>query len=245
MVRTTSDLQFLTPIRHITVRYGDLTDRGSLLAAFRDAEVVFHVAALASDWGDWDVFRQVNVEGVRNVMECALASGVRRVVHVSSVSVYGFPGTTNLPEDAGFSARPEEPYITTKQDGERVAVGVDLQAPDDLHDVSLHEDDVAEALFLAATGRATGVFNVRGSGMATFREIGRLLHKKVLRLPYRVLRPLASLARVLRLSPVGGKTVAFISNPIITDTSRFARTFGFRPRFDTVAAVPEFDRRMH
>jgi dihydroflavonol-4-reductase len=113
VVRTTSDLQFLTPIRRVTVRHGDLTDRDSLLGAFRDVEVVFHVAALASDWGDWDVFRRVNVDGVRNVMECALASGVRRVVHVSSVSVYGFPGRTNVPEDAGFISRPEDPYITT------------------------------------------------------------------------------------------------------------------------------------
>ena len=122
MVRTTSDLQFLTPIPRVTVRHGDLTDRDSLLAAFRDVDVVFHVAALASDWGAWGVFRQVNVEGVRNVMECALASGVRRVVHVSSVSVYGFPGRTSLPEDAGFISRPEDPYITTKQEGERIAL---------------------------------------------------------------------------------------------------------------------------
>jgi len=121
VVRTTSDQQFLAPIRPLAVRYGDLGDRASLQAAFRDTEVVFHVAALASDWGDWKVFRQVNVDGVRNVMECALACGVRRVVHVSSVSVYGFPGGTSIPEDADFVSRPEDPYVTTKQDGERVA----------------------------------------------------------------------------------------------------------------------------
>jgi UDP-glucose 4-epimerase len=109
----------------------------------------------------------------------------------------------------------------------------------------IYEDDIAEALFLAATGQATGVFNVGGSGMATFREIGGLLHKKVVRLPYKMLHVLASLAKVLRLSPVGGKTVAFIRNPIIADTRRFAQTFGFRPRFDTVGAVLEFDRRMN
>jgi UDP-glucose 4-epimerase len=109
----------------------------------------------------------------------------------------------------------------------------------------IYEDDVAEALFLAATGRATGVFNVGGSGMATFREIGLLLHKKVVRVPYGVLRRLASFARALRLSPVGGRTVTFIRNPIVTDTRRFARTFGFRPRFDTIGAVLEFDRLMH
>ena len=108
----------------------------------------------------------------------------------------------------------------------------------------IYEDDVAEALFLAATGRATGVFNLAGQGMATFREIGRLLHKKVVRLPYRLLRRLATVAKRLRLSPVGGKTVAFIRNPIIADTRRFAQAFGFRPRFDTIGAVLEFDRRL-
>ena len=122
IVRATSDLQFLSPIRQVTVKIGDLGDRPGLLSAFHDAEIVFHVAALASDWGEWSAFRQVNVEGVRNVMDCAVASGVRRVVHVSSVSVYGFPGRTNIPEDAEFVSRPADPYITTKQEGERIAL---------------------------------------------------------------------------------------------------------------------------
>jgi len=109
----------------------------------------------------------------------------------------------------------------------------------------IYEDDAAEAIFLAATGRPTGVFNVAGGGMATFREIGQMLDKKVVRIPYRILQPLASLARPLGLSPVGGRTVKFIRNPVIVDARRFNETFAFTPKFDTVGAVEEYHRRMN
>jgi len=123
LVRMTSDLRFLEPVPQVALHVGDLADRASLMAAFRNAQVVFHVAAYVSDWGDWTLFRRTNVEGVRNVMECAIASGVRRVVHFSSVSVYGFPGRRDIPESTALIPRPEDPYVTTKREGEQAALG--------------------------------------------------------------------------------------------------------------------------
>lgn len=123
LVREDSDLSFIAGLTDLEVMTGDITDPGSLDAAMKDIDIVYHVAALTSDWGPWESFRRINVEGVRNVMEAARASAVRRVVHISSVSVYGFPGRTDIPEDAAFVPRPGDPYITTKVEGERLALG--------------------------------------------------------------------------------------------------------------------------
>ncbi len=68
---------------------GDVLDPSSLEGAFAEAEFVIHLAAKISIAGDPDgSVRRVNVDGVRNVAEAALAAGVRRLVHCSSLHAY-------------------------------------------------------------------------------------------------------------------------------------------------------------
>ncbi len=121
LVRPTSNIEFIENIHGIEIIQGDITEKADLENAFSGSDVVFHTAAYASDWGPWETFRKVNVEGTRNVMEAALSCGVRRVVHTSSVSVYGFPGGTEIKEDHPFVDR-HDPYCTTKAEGEDVAL---------------------------------------------------------------------------------------------------------------------------
>ena len=54
--------------------------------AFRDAKVVYHCAgyvSIAAD--DWPRLEVVNVEGTQNVVDACRASGVRCLVHFSSI----------------------------------------------------------------------------------------------------------------------------------------------------------------
>lgn len=68
---------------------GDVRDAASLRAAFAGAEVVYHLAAVISITGDPSgEVRAVNVDGARNAAEAALAAGVRRLVHCSSVHAF-------------------------------------------------------------------------------------------------------------------------------------------------------------
>jgi dihydroflavonol-4-reductase len=70
---------------------GDVTDLASLLAAMKDIELVFNVAAVSSYWRNKPAWiYKVNVDGARNVFEAAARSGVRRVVHTSSAAAVGF-----------------------------------------------------------------------------------------------------------------------------------------------------------
>lgn len=122
LVRPTGDLSFLAGQERVSVVSGDIGDPARLAAAMRGVAIVYHVAGYSSDWGTWQDFTAANVEGVRHVMAAAGRAGVRRVVHLSSVSVYGFPGGVDIVESTPFTPRPQDRYITTKAEGERLAL---------------------------------------------------------------------------------------------------------------------------
>lgn len=117
LVRTTSDLAFIRRL-DVELRTGDVTDRDSLARAADGVEVIVHAAGLSSDWGPYERFFRVNVEGTRCVAETARSAGVRRLVHISTTALHGFSGfrdadeTCPMPE-TGF------PYCETKKIAER------------------------------------------------------------------------------------------------------------------------------
>jgi len=68
---------------------GDLTDAASLATACRGVGTVYHAAARVGDWGPWDDFVRVSIDGTRELIDAAAAAKVQRFVHVSSISAYG------------------------------------------------------------------------------------------------------------------------------------------------------------
>lgn len=52
------------------------------------ADYVIHAAALSTVWGKWSDFYTANVEGTQNVIDFCKRNGVKKLVHVSSPSVY-------------------------------------------------------------------------------------------------------------------------------------------------------------
>lgn len=64
---------------------GDLSDRDSLAALVRGADAVVHVAGVVNA-PDAKAFETGNVTGTLNMVDVAAAEGVRRFVHVSSLS---------------------------------------------------------------------------------------------------------------------------------------------------------------
>jgi nucleoside-diphosphate-sugar epimerase len=68
---------------------GDLTDAASVQAAMAGCQIVYHCAAWVGESGDPNQAWAVNVAGTRNVVDAAVAAGVRRFVHLSSCAVYG------------------------------------------------------------------------------------------------------------------------------------------------------------
>ncbi|BAP88383.1 putative UDP-glucose 4-epimerase (Galactowaldenase) (UDP-galactose 4-epimerase) CapE-like [Burkholderiales bacterium GJ-E10] len=100
---------------------GDLADLPALRAAVQGAATVFHCAADVATWDRMANYRAANVEGVRNLFRAIeIAGAMPRVVHLSSVDVYGFPASpadeTCAAEGGAFD------YGRTKAQGERIVV---------------------------------------------------------------------------------------------------------------------------
>jgi dihydroflavonol-4-reductase len=70
---------------------GDITQPDSLAGALKGVEVVFHTAAKLGIPRDPDLMYAVTVAGTRNVLIAAKTSGVRRVIHTSTVAALGVP----------------------------------------------------------------------------------------------------------------------------------------------------------
>lgn len=68
-------------------------------ALFAGVTHVFHLAAVAIDWGPDELFERVNVQGTRHVLQAALAAGVAHVVHMSSLAVHPYTGHPRGSED--------------------------------------------------------------------------------------------------------------------------------------------------
>lgn len=80
---------------------GDVTDPGSVLAACRGVEAVFHCAGVVGHSpAELPLMESVNVEGTRHVVAAVLAEGVRRLVHVSSVVAVGARRTPGLLDES-------------------------------------------------------------------------------------------------------------------------------------------------
>jgi nucleoside-diphosphate-sugar epimerase len=103
----------------IEVRDVPIEDRSQLAAAMGGTDVVFHLAAAQHEANVPDeYFHRINVEGTRNLMDAAAATGVGRVVHGSTIGVYAWrPGHT-VHENSPLT--PDNIYGVTKLEGEQV-----------------------------------------------------------------------------------------------------------------------------
>jgi nucleoside-diphosphate-sugar epimerase len=88
------------PRRGVEMRRADLAEPDRLAHGFAGADAVVSNAALYSLRNhNWNDHQRTNIEGTRNVLQAVGEAGVRRVVHVSSVSIYGLLARGRITED--------------------------------------------------------------------------------------------------------------------------------------------------
>jgi 2-alkyl-3-oxoalkanoate reductase len=90
LVRPSTDLAWLKA-QNVEFVNGDLSDKASLHKACKGIQTVYHAAARVGDWGPWEDFVKITIDGTRNLAEAASAAGCDRFVHISSISAYGHP----------------------------------------------------------------------------------------------------------------------------------------------------------
>ncbi len=111
---------WLRALPGVEIVQGDITDISSLKSAVPGCERVYHLAARTGPWGAEAVYHAVNVQGTENVIMAAMEAGVQRIVHTSSITVYGHHPRGLVTEDNPYHAE-DNPYSRTKIEGEQLA----------------------------------------------------------------------------------------------------------------------------
>src|SRR5262245_19098377 len=107
LVRPTSDVGFLQQLG-VELVHGDLNSPDAVRSVVAGSDVVYHCAAGVGYWGSWNQFRADIVDATCNVAAACRDAGVLRLLHVSSVLVYGFRPripAEGLSEDEPLGAR--------------------------------------------------------------------------------------------------------------------------------------------
>ncbi len=141
----------------------DIGDREALGSALDETDLVVHTAAQVHEWGSMEDFVRVNVTGTANVLDAAKDAGAERVVHISSVVVYGYESRSEQDEGA-FRRTHGIPYIDTKSASDRLACrrGAIVIRPGDVYGPAsvpwtLRPVEMARAGQLAVPGRGDGL----------------------------------------------------------------------------------------
>jgi nucleoside-diphosphate-sugar epimerase len=94
---------------------GDLSDPQALREGAAGCELAFHAAARLGEWGPWEDFERINVQGTRNLIEVCRQAGVRRLVHVGTEAalVAGQP-LVMVDERAPLRPDSKAPYCASK-----------------------------------------------------------------------------------------------------------------------------------
>jgi len=118
LARSRSDVSRLAAL-DIEIVTGDLADEVSLGRAVHGRQWVFHTAGRVGDWGTAGEFRRANVDGTARVIAACRRNRVRRLVHVSSLTVLGLPRDgAPVDEETPPASRAADPYTAGKIAGE-------------------------------------------------------------------------------------------------------------------------------
>jgi len=121
LVRKTSNISELEQCG-ATIVIGDVTDKASLLDGMAGCDWLVNLANLYSYWEpDKRRYWETNVVGTRNVLECALDSGISKVAHISSAIIYGKPADCPFTEESQVGPAHFSEYARTKYAGDLVA----------------------------------------------------------------------------------------------------------------------------
>ncbi len=109
-------------VGNIEIALGDITDPYYVRQIIKDADVVFHLAALIGIPYSYiapEQYVNVNIKGTLNVLQAALENGVGKVVHTSTSETYGTAIYT--PIDESHPLQGQSPYSASKIGADKLA----------------------------------------------------------------------------------------------------------------------------
>ncbi len=105
---------------------GDVADSAAVRRAVEGQDAVLHLAAKVNVTGPWSQYERINVGGTRAVVAACRASGVERLVYVSSPSVaHGGSSLFGVGAEPADPAGARGPYARSKAMAELLALAAD------------------------------------------------------------------------------------------------------------------------
>jgi len=103
----------------VEVVIGDIRDYEAVRKAASGVDIIFHCAAVVTDWAPKKLFQEVTVGGTENICKAGLEAGVSRLVDMSTNDVFGLGESQVM--DETFQLRPwHEPYSDSKIEAEKI-----------------------------------------------------------------------------------------------------------------------------
>lgn len=122
IVRDLEKAESILPANMQTIQ-ADINDQDSLEHAFKGCQGVMHLAALFNNpENSWEDYHDTNVKAVDRVILAAQVTGVKRVVHCSTVGVAISKEGPPYDEDSAYNPPKWDKYETTKCEGEKAAL---------------------------------------------------------------------------------------------------------------------------
>ncbi len=105
-------------VQGVKIVRGDITDSTGINGVLKGQDALIHLAGSVG-YQSWKNCIAINQEGTRNIVEEVRKQGTKRVVHMSSVSVYGRVPDVLIDEDFPYR-KIGDPYGDTKIEGEKI-----------------------------------------------------------------------------------------------------------------------------
>ena len=109
-------------MKHVEIFQGDIRDPNGVYEAMKEADAVFHLAALIAipfSYHSPDTYVDTNIKGTLNVLQAARKLETRRVLVTSTSEVYGTAQYVPIDEKHPFQG--QSPYSATKIGADRLA----------------------------------------------------------------------------------------------------------------------------
>jgi len=104
---------------------GDISDRDTVINAAEGCDVIFHVAAMAGVWGNYDDYYQCNVTGTKNIIDACQTHNIQKLVYTSSPSiVFAGEDEENINESTPYA----DHFLTAYQETKAMAEQMVLKA---------------------------------------------------------------------------------------------------------------------
>lgn len=123
--KTSTEPEILQHVKNLgaEIVYGNLLDKRSLENAVKDADMVYHLAAIAHTYEGLPrkIYFDVNVLGTKNLLDACVNNGVKKFVYTSTIESCG-PSLDGKPVTEKKSPKPVCVYGQSKLGGEVISL---------------------------------------------------------------------------------------------------------------------------